>query len=59
MRKLLPKNGVEFVEIPRKECGNQAISASLVRRYLKEKNFDEIEKLVPPTTLEYLKKNYM
>ena len=59
MRRLLPKNGVEFIEIPRKECGNQAISASLVRKHLKEKNFDEIEKLVPPTTLEYLKTNYM
>lgn len=47
-----------FVEIPRKECGNQVISASLVRRYLKEKKFDEIVKLVPTTTLEYLKKNY-
>ena len=58
MRRLLPKNGVEFIEIPRKECGNQAISASLVRKHLKERNFDEIRGLVPKSTLEFLENKY-
>ena len=59
MSEKLPEYGIDFVEIPRKHCGDKVISATTVRAYLKEKNFDEIEKLVPTTTLEYLKKNYM
>lgn len=59
MRILLPKNGIEFVEISRKECGDSVISASLVRKYLKERNFEKIKELVPDTTYEYLIKNYI
>ncbi|HWQ57581.1 MAG TPA: [citrate (pro-3S)-lyase] ligase [Clostridia bacterium] len=51
MRELLPGYGVDFIEIPRKDN----ISASAVRRHLKEDRFEEIEKLVPPTTYAYLK----
>jgi len=56
MRQILPDYGIEFVEIPRKEFNGEAISASRVRKLLEEKKFDEIEKLVPATTLEYLLK---
>ena len=35
----MPKRGVEFVQITRKQCGERVISASLVRKYLKEKNY--------------------
>lgn len=57
MREVFPKHGIEFVEIPRKEMGDSVISASRVRKLLKEENFEEISKIVPYTTLEYLKQN--
>jgi [citrate (pro-3S)-lyase] ligase len=51
MRELLPAYGIEFYEIERKDN----ISASAVRRFLKEGNFEELKKLVPQTTYDYLK----
>lgn len=56
MKRILPKYGVEFKVIPRKESGGIVISASRVRKLLEENNFDEIAKLVSNTTLEYLMK---
>jgi [citrate (pro-3S)-lyase] ligase len=56
MKALLPKQGVKLVEIPRKMEGGGAISASQVRKLLKLKDLDAIAKLVPQTTLEYLKR---
>ena len=56
MEEILPQHGIEFCEIPRKEDeeGTGVISASRVRKLLKENNFEQLKKLVPPTTLEYL-----
>jgi [citrate (pro-3S)-lyase] ligase len=54
MARILPDYGVDFEVIPRKEQGGGVISASLVRKYLEEKDFDSIAELVPETTLEYL-----
>lgn len=54
MSRMLPQYGIKFIEIPRKELRGMPISASRVRYLLKVKNFDEIAKLVPQTTLEYL-----
>ncbi len=59
MRRILPKYGIEFVEIPRKEQGGGVISASRVRKLLEDKKFDEIAKIVPKTTLKFLKQNYL
>lgn len=59
MKELLPKYGIELREIPRKESGNSVISASRVRRYLKEKRWNEIKEIVPITTYEFLKEKYM
>ena len=56
MKELLPAYGIEVVEIPRLENSGGAVSASRVRRMLKEGNLDEIRELVPPTTYEYLVK---
>jgi len=58
MRAVLPEYGVEFIEIPRKEWDGRPISASRVRELLKERNFDEIAKIVPKTTLDYLMERY-
>lgn len=54
VKEILPKFGVDVVIIPRKEINNTVISASIVRKYLKEDNFEEIKKLVPKTTFDYL-----
>ncbi len=54
MRAILPQHGIEFVEIPRKEWNGSPISASRVRSLLDDRNFQEISKIVPDTTLKYL-----
>lgn len=59
MKKRLPAYGVELIEIPRKTSGDTIISASLVRRYLKEGQMDLIRSLVPDSTWEYLCKGSM
>ena len=58
MKKILPRYGVEFREIPRKNRGGEVISASRVRKALKEGDFDTIKNLVPETTLKYLRGLY-
>lgn len=58
MRRILPQHNIEFFEIPRKESGDNVISASRVRRLLDDKNFEAISKLVPETTLNFLKSKY-
>lgn len=56
LRGVLGEYGVEVEVISRKEEGESAISASRVRALLKngEDSLKKIEKLVPPTTLEFL-----
>ncbi|MBQ3434932.1 MAG: adenylyltransferase/cytidyltransferase family protein [Selenomonadaceae bacterium] len=55
MKEILPRYGVEFCEIPRKEFDGEPISASKVRVALKVGDFDKIKKLVPYSTLRYLR----
>jgi [citrate (pro-3S)-lyase] ligase len=58
MTRILPYHGVAFEVIPRKgEQGGGVISASKVRKLLEAKDFDEIEKIVPASTMEYLRRN--
>jgi [citrate (pro-3S)-lyase] ligase len=54
MKENLALYGIQFTEIKRKEVDAQPISASRVRKLLKEKKFDEIIKLVPPSIYNYL-----
>jgi len=54
MKKLLPEYGCDVVEIPRLEKDSGAISASRVRKFLKDGNFEEIRKIVPEATFRYL-----
>lgn len=58
MREILPKYGIELREIRRKEMGDKVISASRVRKCLEEKKWDEIAKLVPKTTYDFLIEKY-
>lgn len=49
---------IEVIEIPRKEVSGQVISASNVRNLLNNRDWQGVERLVPHTTLEYIKANY-
>ncbi|MBR6792981.1 MAG: [Clostridia bacterium] len=55
LREHLPQKGITLVEIPRLEREGTPISASAVRRHLADGEWEQLEKLVPPTTLNYLK----
>jgi len=57
MKKLLPEYGCGVVEIPRLEKDASIVSASRVRKFLKDGNFEEIRKIVPKATFRYLRKN--
>ena len=58
MKNILPRHGIEFCEIPRKNLSGEPISASTVREALKLGDLDKIKKLVPKTTLLYLREQY-
>lgn len=58
MKNILPRYGIDFCEIPRREFNGEVISAKTVRAALKVGDFEKIKKLVPKTTLEFLRQNY-
>lgn len=59
MKRILPKNGIELIEIPRKELNGKLISASLVRKCLEEQDLEMLEELVPESVREILfERNY-
>ena len=58
MAHILPKYNIKFCEIPRRKCNGQVISATNVRKYIKQKRWDEVQKLVLPQIYEYLYNNY-
>ena len=53
MKEALPKAGIACVEIPRKEYGGAAISASTVRQAIRRGDFDTLKALVPESTYRY------
>ncbi len=59
MQDILPAYGIRFEVIPRKEMDGGVISASRVRKLLNEGDFNSIERIVPTTTFEYLKKRFV
>jgi [citrate (pro-3S)-lyase] ligase len=56
MEKILPEYGVQFIQIERKQCDGQVISASLVRKLYEEENWERLQKYVPEETFMYLQK---
>lgn len=59
MRRILPKYGMEFCEIPRLALDQKrVINATEVRRLLKERDFDSIKEYVPETTVRILQEKY-
>ena len=58
MRDLLPANNITFVEVPRKKingCDGGFISATKVREAIREGREDELDGLLPTSTLEYIR----
>lgn len=58
MKRILPRYGVAFEVIPRKEFNGAVISASRVRNLLSQKDFKGIAEIVPETTLKYLENRF-
>ena len=54
MQEILPRYGVEVVEIPRRQIGGQAVSASRVRALLAQGQMEKVKALVPLTTWDFL-----
>lgn len=49
----LPNAGIELVVVPRLERDGRAVSASEVRRRIKEGDVEAVRPLVPPATYDY------
>lgn len=58
MKLILPKYGIGFYEIERASVDERIISASQVRKLFHAGDFDEIRKLVPKSTYDYLYRKY-
>lgn len=52
MQEILKRFGIKMEIIPRKQIDGQVISASAVRRYMKEENWEQVKQLVPETTYQ-------
>ena len=54
MKKILPKYNIKLIEIPRKKVNDNDISASYVRKLIKEANYDELNNYLPESTIDIL-----
>lgn len=59
MKDIFPLYGLELFEIPRKkeENGQDVISASRVRKALQVQSWEEIERLLPESSIRYIKEH--
>lgn len=58
LKSVLPQYGVKVIEVGRKKHNDIIISASLIREYIRKKNWEEIKLLVPKTTYDYIIKEF-
>lgn len=56
MGRTLKEYGIGYIEIPRMEDKDGVISASRVRKYMENDDWENVRKLVPESTYEYLRK---
>lgn len=56
MKRILPQKGIAYVEIPRMTVEGEFVSASRVRKYLEEKDYEKALFMVPESTKQYLMK---
>ena len=55
MERELPKAGIECRVVPRLEIEGELVSASTVRRTLRDGDWTRLRRLVPPATYDYFK----
>lgn len=55
MKRLLPRYGIELIEIPRKTNDGKVISASRVRKFLEANDWQQLGTMLPETTIQYIK----
>ena len=55
LKEALGEEGIEVIEVTRSEVEGRVISASYVRRYIREGRLEEAFKLLPETTIEFLR----
>lgn len=53
MSQELPAAGIDCVIVPRKKSEGEIISASTVRQYIQQKDFQALKNLIPDSTLDY------
>lgn len=58
LKQELPRNGIMVTELERKTTNGVIISASTVRKYVKDGQFEQLEKMLPKEVLQYLKRRY-
>jgi len=54
MKSKLPQFGIKVLEIPRKFCEGNVISAKRIRTFMQKGEMEEIKKIVPPSTYELI-----
>ena len=58
MQSRLPEYGIEVIELPRAEAGSAVISASRVRALLQSGKLDDLEDLLPESTIQYIRQTH-
>lgn len=54
MGRILPRKGIQYVEIPKLSIGDEEVNTSKIRKYLKNKDYSKAFTLLPQTTRDYL-----
>lgn len=54
LREKLPTYNVKLDIIPRREIGGKVVSASSVRKFMKQNNIEDIKKMVPESSMPYI-----
>ena len=54
LQEVLPQSGIQVYIMPRKKYATEVISASRVRQFIRDGNWEAIKNMVPPTTYRYL-----
>ncbi|AKN32930.1 citrate lyase ligase [Clostridium carboxidivorans P7] len=57
LKKVMPKYGVELIEIERKCYEGNYISASKVREFIKNNQMDQVKNIIPEVTWKFLNSN--
>lgn len=55
MRNVLLRQEINYVEIPRIMSGKEVVSASLIRKYLREERYEDVSFLIPESTWKYFR----